>query len=113
LKDKIWKALNTFYDTEVHPLLSSVPQFPAEYVIDFAFSTTSQNNYSAETIDWEHPIIIEINPFHSSDTCLFDRGRDNEILLGKKEQEFRIVERPMEDLRHIAESWRIIINNSQ
>eukprot|EP01117_Protostelium_nocturnum_P020742 TRINITY_DN9510_c0_g1_i1.p1 TRINITY_DN9510_c0_g1~~TRINITY_DN9510_c0_g1_i1.p1 ORF type:complete len:391 (+),score=114.49 TRINITY_DN9510_c0_g1_i1:43-1173(+) len=106
LKERIEASLQKYYRDQVIPLLNTKPDFPTEYVVDFAIPVkegkqveVEGEDLDGENLDWDHPIVIELNPFHSSQTGLFDREQDSKTLMGQKEFELRVAKEPISDLR--------------
>eukprot|EP01118_Nematostelium_gracile_P015953 TRINITY_DN6507_c0_g1_i1.p1 TRINITY_DN6507_c0_g1~~TRINITY_DN6507_c0_g1_i1.p1 ORF type:complete len:370 (-),score=101.99 TRINITY_DN6507_c0_g1_i1:105-1178(-) len=103
LRENTEKSLHSFYEKEIVPKLATLNGFPNEYVIDFAF-VQNENG-----IDWNHPVVIEINPFHSSQPGLFSRIDDAKVLMGEEPFQFRLNNQPISDFRHISHEWRAFI----
>lgn len=74
------------------------------FIIDFAVDLENDRVW-----------IIEINPFFKDTSgCLFDWGKDKQILHGEKPYEFRVLAKPVEDpLGCLSGSWQDFIINYQ
>lgn len=85
-KEKILQAITDFYETKVRPRMEPNCPIPeGAYVIDFAviFNGT----------DVEEVIVIEINNFtRTTGSSLFHWDMDIDVLTGKKDFEFRLIE---------------------
>ena len=85
-KEKILNAITNFYQNQVRPKMESNCPLPdGSYVIDFG--VIFNNEYDLEVI------VIEINRFSKeAGASLFHWVDDIDVLTGKKEFEFRLVE---------------------
>ena len=85
-KELILKAINDLYENKIKPKMKSMNPLPdGSYVIDFGVIFKSKTDIEV--------IVIEINPFaKEAGASLFNWKDDIEVLTGKKEFEFRLVE---------------------
>ena len=86
-KDRIQETIQEYYEKQVKPRMD-VPESPfpdGTYVIDFGIIFKGENDMEA--------IVIEINRYHNTTgEALFNWDRDIDILTGKKDFEFRVVD---------------------
>jgi len=99
--EKISKNLIKFFNENVSNKLEKIY---SKYVIDFGFGIESL----------EKIYVIEVNPFlPTTDSGLFDWGKDREILEGNKTFEFRILDEPLfrgkAALGTLLPEWRAVI----
>ena len=85
-KELILKAINDLYENKIKPKMKSMNPLPdGSYVIDFGVIFKSIMDIEV--------IVIEINSFaKEAGASLFNWKDDIEVLTGKKEFEFRLVE---------------------
>ena len=91
-KDRIEATIREYYEKEVKPRMC-VPESPfpdGTYIIDFGIVFKGENEMEA--------VVIELNRFHNTTgSALFNWDRDIDILTGKKDFEFRVVDESIAD----------------
>ncbi|PRP85724.1 hypothetical protein PROFUN_06318 [Planoprotostelium fungivorum] len=100
LERQITESIERFYLNDILPRLKENPQFPREYVIDFAFAQRGGDTMEGLTIEWDHPLV----------TGLFDREADAKVLVGRSPFELRIKREELEDVNAISHEWRDFIS---
>ncbi|KAK8848037.1 hypothetical protein M9Y10_019091 [Tritrichomonas musculus] len=90
-KEKILLAITDFYENKVRPRIeSNCPSLEGTYVIDFGVIFNDDHV--------EEVLVIELNNFlMSTGASMFNWIRDVDILTGRKDFEFRVVEKNQYD----------------